>query len=301
MHNPQSLTQRSTGYLSSQGLWFNLNNDGLWETTYQFNGFEQSGTWGLDEIQIRDQAGNSATYSLNGDYNSSTNHQFAGTSINIPTFEVSGTIVDDVPPSLTSVSLSPSSIVAYDNLTIKVGADDPSGGSGVGYVFAYLNSPSQVSSYSGSQVNVQLNYNSSSGLYEGIASLENYMYDGTWRVGSIHLNDQANNHRNYSSTPDNATYMWNDYDNQIYNIDSTVAIVEFELSGTTPDTVPPTITSVSLNTDSIPESGGTLTVQVQGFDNYSGFDDSGVTYMYAGLRNPYGIENNNSYYNSNIT
>jgi len=64
-------------------------------------------------------------------------------------------------------------------------------------------------------------------------------------------------------------------DNQIYNIDSTVAIVEFELSGTTPDTVPPTITSVSLNTDSIPESGGTLTVQVEGFDEYSGFDDSG--------------------------
>ena len=56
-----------------------------------------------------------------------------------------------------------------------------------------------------------------------------------------------------------------------------------------------------MNPNSIPESGGTLTVEVHGFDDYSGFDDSGMTYMFAGLRNPYGIENNNSYYNSNIT
>ena len=44
-----------------------------------------------------------------------------------------------------------------------------------------------------------------------------------------------------------------------------------------------------------------MTVQVQGYDEYSGFDDSGMIYMFAGLRSPYGIENDNSYYNSNIS
>ena len=304
LHNPRSLTERSTGYTSSQGLWFNLNNDGLWEATHQLNSFSEAGTWGLDEIQIRDHAGNTATYSLNGDYDSSTNNQFYDTSIYIPTIDVTGTTVDDAPPNLTSVSLSPSSVGVGEDLTVKVGADD-SGGSGVGYIAATLYSPSRVASYyestsSGAEVRVHLNYNSSSGLYEGTVTAENYLESGTWRVGYINMGDQVDNFRPYNSTPDNATYMWRDYDNN-YNIDTNVTIVEFELTGTTPDTVPPTIQSVSLNTNSIPESGGTLTVEVEGFDEYSGFDDSGRIYMFAGLRNPYGIENDNQYYNSNIT
>ncbi|OHE57346.1 MAG: hypothetical protein A2Z47_06155 [Thermodesulfovibrio sp. RBG_19FT_COMBO_42_12] len=137
------------------------------------------------------------------------------------TLAVSGSSVDTTPPVLTSVTVTPATITGSGTVTIKVGLTES--GSGVGYSYVSLYSPTKLSGGSGTELSESLTYNSTSGLYEGTVNIQNYHESGVWKVGYLYLSDLAGNTENYSITSSVSTVNYAYYSGTGY-VDSGVAI-----------------------------------------------------------------------------
>ena len=294
-HNPTSLTSKgSSGYWSSSGLNFN-NYNGVWETTYNFNPFQESGLWGIAKISIIDKSGNEKIYEHHGDYNNE-NNMFENSNIEVPTFELTGTTIDEEAPILEFVSVSPGIVSPYDNLTIQITASDPSNGSGIDYINVTLYEPGgnvpqeNHHDWTEKKINFYINqsdYQQINNVYEKNITLGNYNNNGTWRVGLLRIGDNAHNSRTYFYYDNNTNYLWDDNDNDNWMIDSNVNVSEFTLFGSTPDETPPTVEDVIFDPPTL-NGPGFVNVEIVVSDNESGVYTSSCS-NFPNLRMPKGM------------
>jgi len=123
---------------------------------------------------------------------------------------------DTAPPELTSVTLGSETLdlsSGSGKVTIKAkladgyeGTADAKKASGIKSVTAKLYNPKGVSA-----AYATLTLNSSSGLYEGDATLTNYVDNGTYKVGLVSGRDNAGNERQYilDTSKSSTNYIFN--------------------------------------------------------------------------------------------
>lgn len=192
---------------NTRGTKFKINmryNDGdnFWEGDVNIQNHYESGSWHIDKIFARDNAGNVNEYTA--DYSSkkyarkNKNGEETISNIDIINFTINGTKPDNTQPILKSITITPEQIKDSGSFTIKADADDSD--SGMKTVSVTLYSPLKMSSENylkGSEIHVYLKYNNQTHLFEGSEILEPYHENGEWVIGMINLYDNAGNKRHY--------------------------------------------------------------------------------------------------------
>ncbi len=185
------------------------------------------GTWILDTLVLTDVAGNLTTLS-NADLSTGDR-----------SFVVSHATTDTTAPTLTSLSVSPTSVTTTggeQTVTVTVGATDAgSGAQGLAGVDVVLSSPSgskQVYAFlsrsdlfSGDSVN---------GTLRGTLTIPQYTESGTWVVSDVNLFDAAYNQRDVLQG-----------DLAAAGLTTTVAVTAAQ------DTTPPVLTGLTLTTPTV--------------------------------------------------
>ena len=219
---------------------------------------------------------------------------------------------DTAPPELTSVELESDKVdLSSGSGKVKVKAKLAEGNegtatakkaSGIKSVTAKLFSPKRISG-SGYSAYATLTLNSTSGLYEGEATLTNFVDNGTWNVGIIAARDIAGNERQYifDKAKSEKNYSFNGCGQKI---DSKITIPTFEVTGSSPDTAAPVLgtvalssqitggaaqnpitTSIDISTSTSSVKEAVITVTVTGATDAGGSGiASGISYMDARLQ-----------------
>ncbi len=161
---------------------------------------------------------------------------------------------DTAAPELTSVELESSKVdLTSGSGKVKVKAKLADGyegtvtakkASGIKSVTAKLFSPKRIAG-SGYTAYATLTLNTTSGLYEGEATLTNFVDNGTWNVGIIAARDNSGNERQYiyDKSKSEKNYSFNGCGQKI---DSKILIPSFEVTGSSPDTAAPVLGTVAL-------------------------------------------------------
>jgi hypothetical protein len=180
---------------------------------------------------------------------------------------------DTAAPELTSVELESSKVdLSSGSGKVKVKAKLADGyegtaaakkASGIKSVTAKLFSPKRIVG-SGYTAYATLTLNSTSGLYEGEATLTNFVDNGTWNVGIIAARDNSGNERQYiyDKSKSEKNYSFNGCGQKI---DSKILIPSFEVTGSSPDTAAPTLGTVTIdymNNSSVQTNANGATINI---------------------------------------
>lgn len=156
---------------------------------------------------------------------------------------------DTAPPELVSVDVDSKTLdLSSGSGKVKIkaklaegdeGTDSAKKASGIKKVVARLFSPKRLSG-GGYSAYATLTLNSTSGLYEGDATLTDFVENGVWKVGLISARDNAGNERDYilDKSKSETNYSINGCGQKI---DSKIPAPEVTVSGSKPDTEAPVI------------------------------------------------------------
>ncbi len=235
---------------------------------------------------------------------------------------------DTAAPELTSVELESTKVdLSSGSGKVKVKAKLADGyegtatakkASGIKSVTAKLFSPKRIAG-SGYTAYATLSLNTTSGLYEGEATLTNFVDNGTWNVGIIAARDNSGNERQYiyDKSKSEKNYSFNGCGQKI---DSKILIPSFEVTGSSPDTAAPVLGTVTIdymnnssvqtnaNGATINISTGTQTaneasiiITVTGATDAGGSGNaSGIAYMDARLQSYSWWQSNSNYLGNSI-
>lgn len=156
---------------------------GLYEVEFDVDNNYPSGTWIVEEIYVNDIKNNSETvYNKYAQQYMSPQDDFSAGN-----FTVTGTNADVTKPVINekSLTLSTDKVVVGDNLKVTLEIIDESEMSSAKIFF-------QADNESDSK-NVYLNYNSNTGLYEGVFNVEEDDAEGKWKISLIEVIDTNNN------------------------------------------------------------------------------------------------------------
>ena len=247
--------------LKTKGLRLTLSSDGKYRGYLTMTENDESGTWIIYYVVIRDHADN-----YNAIYNS--NNTQVLTSWNKQdfsdyNFELSGTVVDTIKPELKNLSIDKTKVVAGENVEITLDTFDQ-GGSGIGSVDIYYSSPITYKTKG-----LRLTQ-SSDGKYRGQLTMTENDESGTWIIYYIVMRDKADNYNAiYNSNNEQVLYSWNKQDFSDHN---------FELTGTVVDTIKPELKTLSIDKNEV-ETGESVEITVDAADeDGSGIDSIDVYY-----------------------
>ncbi|MCM3194133.1 Ig-like domain-containing protein [Priestia megaterium] len=184
--------------------------------------------------------------------------------------------VDVTKPTLESVKTDKKEVKAGDTIHVQVKASDKE--SGVNSVYLYYKSP-----ITGKYKYVRVNYNSSTGYYEGEITIDDSVEPGEWYVGYVTVSDNA----------DNTTTIYGPIEGS-----------NFIVKGTKADVTKPTLESIKVDKKEV-KAGDTVHVQVKVSDKESGVNSvylyykSPITGKYKYTRVHY--NSSTSYYEGEIT
>jgi hypothetical protein len=132
----------------------------------------ESGTWEVDWVTLSDNANNSTV--IEGPIKGSS-------------FTVTGTSADVTKPTFVSMSVDKTDVKVGDKVRFIIRATDT--GSGLkNYTYLYYKSP-----ITGKNESIKMDYNASTGRYEGSRIITDIMEPGKWEVDWVTLSDNANN------------------------------------------------------------------------------------------------------------
>lgn len=243
-----------------------------YEATINFSNYDESGTWKLSSLNLRDQKSNTVSI-----YDQSSNHSSANSFDFSPfSIEVVGGLEDTIPPEINSIELSPISEVT-DGAVINVVADITDEGSGVDYANISIIKPSRATK------DLYLSYNQSTGKYEGSFRIDKYDELGIWKLYSISVKDKS---RNYKSTYD-ATLN----PSAINTMD--LSSYQFEVKETTPDLLSPILDSLSISLVQGSNNSASIKLTANSSDNLSGLSSLDATYTKPSGKSHYVYFSNN--------
>lgn len=232
---------------------------------------------------------------------------------------------DTAPPELTSVTIESDKVdLSSGSGKVKVKAKLADGyegtstakkATGIKSVTAKLFSPKRISG-GGYTTHATLTLNSTSGLYEGEATLTNFVENGTWNVGIIAARDNSGNERQYiyDKSKSEKNYTFNGCGQKI---DSKILVPTFEVTGSSPDTAAPSFTvgnvvlssqitggaaqnpisaNIDVNTSTATPKEVVITVTVSNVTDTGGTGNaSGIAYMDARLQSYSWWQSNSNY------
>ena len=163
--------------------------DGIYQVTFQFPRYADTGTWQLEVIYLNDTTNNAATLA-GGQYpaGSPTNLTVTGTS-------------DLVPPAVQSWSFTPGTVninTAAQSVTVQSHITDSLAGLSTGY-FRFRSPNGQYVVSSVFSPTSRISGTAQDGIYEVTVTIPPYSDTGTWQLDLIYLNDLANNSANLAA------------------------------------------------------------------------------------------------------
>lgn len=278
-----SYMQSSMGSGSSVAVG-GTNMGSYFEMTATLQSYHEPGDWKICNVYLSDNAGNIASYGYIADTFPGRYYLFQGTTIFdtgqalFGNLSVTGSALDITPPLLTGVDVTPTTINTFPTpVNIKVHFTET--GSGFSSGLAYLCSPSRITKGYG-QTEVVVSLVNKGAYAEGNGTINSYHQSGVWRVCSIYLKDIAGNTRSYTQnntfSPTNYAYYSNGNQDSGVPLSSTITV-----SGTTPDTTPPAVLSVTVTPGSLNTYPSTVTIRVD-FSELG----SGLSFLTASLCSP---------------
>jgi hypothetical protein len=251
--------------------------------------FISAGSWSLDSIQLRDQAGNSF-------YKSSSSSDWttflSSSGITQTSFQIAygsnpapGTGPDSLAPSIEGFSLDSTSLDpsqpggAYLSAALRV--SDNLSGFNSGYIYFRSPSSGQLHSISLSLDNLQ--GSTLAGTLYASRKLYPAMTAGSWELDSILLGDKAGNSLYKTSL---YSSDWNSFlsSSGITQTSFQVVYGSNPAPGTGPDSLAPSIQGFSLVSSSLDPSqpgGAYLSTALRLADNLSGFDSGSIRFRSA--------------------
>lgn len=206
-------------------------------------------------------------------------------------------------PEITSISITPASVAGGQTVTVTISATNTN------YANVYLNPPDFSNGYGGSK-SIYVSMNSlGNGSFSGSATINNYVASGTWKIQNIYLSSSNNVSANYlyNTFISGSYYSYNAnyYDSVsgassslVNTTTSSIPLVFFEVTGTTPDLSAPIITAINLPSASFNYTTAapsyTLTVDT------SETGGSGLNYVNVNFRLKNSIYSSNIYGSSSI-
>lgn len=172
---------------------------------------------------------------------------------------VQSEITDMDPPVFNSISVDKTLAAAGDTVTVTVNVSDYGSGLSSGHAYYRLPSGETIDCYLG-VVNEKL---------VGTFSIGKYDEPGKWIVSYIDIYDYSGNCNEI-------------YNSEIYSPDSGLTVMDliagdFEVTGTTLDKNPPTLSSITMDKTSA-AAGDTVTLKVVAQDDISGINNVSVNY-----------------------
>ena len=244
--------------------------NGTWRASLVVPRFVDSGTWRISFVSLKDAVGN--TIILGGS-------ELTALGLN-PNLAITST-PDLIAPSLTSLSITPSSIdtsTSSQAFTIRIGAQDAVSGinpatdiQNIG-VYAGFSSPPGIPPFGYPLYFTTLvSGNAQAGLWEIIIGLPQYSQTGPWPISLLQLRDLAGNVRTYTGAELQTAGFSN-----LLNVTSVPS-----------DTVGPTLTTYDFGPTFIDTSAGpkNLATTVTLTD-----DLSGISAAYVNFRSPSGSQ-----------
>ena len=187
---------------------------------------------------------------------------------------------DITPPTLVSLTFNPTVDVTAASQNVPITAHVTDDLSGVNFIQVAFVSPVFGASQTQIQfVDLSPPFNSPpflNGNLQGSLPIPRYSENGTWRITSVFMGDNAGNRKSLSTS-----------DLQAAGIPTTLNVTSI------PDTTPPQVTNISLSSSSIDVSSGPqpLTVTLTLTDDVSGANpNADALFGVVGLRSPSGIQ-----------
>lgn len=274
--SPSQITTNSWNYTSIS----TTNMGGYFQGTFTVQNYHEAGTWKVCGAFLGDQARNMSSL---------TNWQFPGTgnygfytaySTSFNTgrpyegaFVVSGTTQDITPPTLVSVSATPSAVGSFP-ATVTMRAYFNETGSGLSAGTINLCGPTYLASgYPGRQL-----YASgvdSGGYFQATVTIQNYHEAGAWRICEVYLTDRAGNFRSYGKNDASSATNFSYFSGSAY-VDSGISLGNIvTVSGTVADITAPTVTSVVVSPATVFSYPASVTVRIY----YAETGSSGLDYI----------------------
>lgn len=259
-------------YSKSVNFSYNSNTK-KYDANISFSDYDESGTWKLSQLTLRDNKDNSKTiYDKSSGYSTDTTMDFTPFYIN-----VIGGLEDTVAPVLNAVDITPKSQVT-DGAVIKVEADITDEGSGVRNVYASFMKPSRANK------TISLNYNQTTGKYEGSFKIDKYDELGEWKLYYISTEDNARNSKVfYDATLNSSAAEKKDFSS-----------LKFEVKDTTPDLLGPILDTLAISLEKTSNNSAVIKLTADISDNLSGINNFNATYLkpsgksyYVNFRNNY--------------
>ncbi|WP_430790461.1 cell wall-binding repeat-containing protein [Virgibacillus flavescens] len=226
---------------NEEGFFLDYNaTSGLWEGKYIVTETDEAGKWVFNFISVEDKAGNRKFY-----------YPQQLQSTNTLDFLVINPTGDGEPPVVESLEVSPNEVSVGDTVTVK--ADVRDSNSGVDTVGVFFDSPS-----GNSEEGFFLDYNATSGLWEGKYIVTEIDEAGKWVFNFISVEDKAGNRKFY-------------YPQQLQSTNT----LDFLVINPTGDGEPPVVESLEVSPKEV-EVGDRVIVKADVRDSDTGVDTVGV-------------------------
>ncbi|MGM7719687.1 OmpL47-type beta-barrel domain-containing protein [Metabacillus sp. Hm71] len=240
-----------------------------YEGTFNVEKDDRDGKWRVYDISVIYT--NSTGDSFPNGYNSYTESEFLR-DLNNYDINLYG-IPDITPPTLNSLTVSAKEATVGDK--VKISADVTNDVTGVKNVRVHYSTLYEFSH--GKSIN--LNYNSTTGKFEGIFNVEKDDIDNEWRLTSIYVYDNQGNEYSFQGDPN---YKYDESDTNEYRDLSNYSI---KVYGTGFDDTPPTLNSFTVSPKEA-TVGDKVKISADVTDH-----ESGVSSVYVLYTNPKGNPN----------
>ena len=236
---------------SSKAIYLNKNAEGKYTGVVTIGQNDEIGMWKISFVTLVDNASNSIDV-CNTERSSNPGSGILQ-DLSSGGFEVSGTTPDTNPPVIKSISVDKKMGTNGDNITVTIDASDDI--SGIKMIRAYYTAPTGSASKA-----IYLNKNAE-GKYTGVVTIGQNDEIGMWKISFVTLVDNASNSIDVCNTERSS--------NPGSGILQDLSSGGFEVSGTTPDTNPPVIKSISVD-KKMGTNGDNITVTIDASDDISG-------------------------------
>lgn len=233
---------------------------GKYEGSFTIGPYDANGKWSIDHVYVLDNQGNYYFYYNHGYYYKGTTYEYRD--LSAYDVNVTGTQSDLLPPTLNSLTVTPTAAKAGDTVNVSAGISDNL--SGVQTALLYYKAPVGTTSKF-----VRLQYNSQTGKYEGSFTVGPYDAAGIWKIDHIYVMDnEENSYRYYNRgyTYKETTYEIRDL--SAYNV---------YISGVQSDYTPPSLNAFSVSANKV-AIGGSVNVSAEFSDNLSGIQYASVRF-----------------------
>ncbi len=244
INSVQIVYRRPKTYNDSSTLFLDYNvTTGYYEGDIKIEENSEDGIWEIKYIYVYDKSNNSRII-----YNTNVSSYDENADLSMANFEVTGTAADITAPivDVSTLKVSQKTATAGDTVKVSVKVTDETEINSVQIVYR------RPKTYNDSST-LFLDYNVTTGYYEGDIKIEENSEDGIWEIKYIYVYDKSNNSRIIYNTNVSS-----------YDENADLSMANFEVTGTAADITAPIVDVSTLKvSQKTATAGDTVKVSVK--------------------------------------